>query len=236
MAANINTSRKSPNRSSRDGHSVRVAILHATVGGLESSLIHLCSPLSRVSSHYVISKAGVVYQLVAETEAAWHAGTAAWMGETAINELSIGIELENRTGMTGFKGQDPYPAAQVQKLTDLARNLISRYPTIAFARHLDVALPKGRKTDPAGFPWTQWKQALAMPPTSPPGDLAPYVLTSPCTPFTARSPSAPLAGVVLQAGNIVNVGDVRDGWLWISDRPDTAPGIGFIPVSYARKV
>lgn len=105
-----------------------------------------------------------MYQLVAETEAAWHAGDAIWQGETAVNECSIGIELVNSTGMTGFKGQDPYPDVQVQKLDYLARNLMQRYPNIAFARHLDVAIPKGRKTDPKGFDWTSFRARLATPP------------------------------------------------------------------------
>lgn len=160
----LNTSRQSPNHSSRDGHPVRVCIVHASVGMLQSTLNWLCNPAARVSSHYVISKAGTVYQLVPETLAAWHAGDANWQGETAVNELSIGVELVNATGMDGFKGQDPYPDVQVQRLVDLARNLISRYPGIAFARHLDVAIPKGRKTDPKGFEWTAFKAQLIQRP------------------------------------------------------------------------
>jgi len=66
------------------------------------------------------------------------------------------------------------------------------------------------------------------------------VITAPCAVFTARSPDAPLAGgpdsgqTWLSPGDEVQVGDKRDGWYWISDRPDTDPGIGFIPVSYGR--
>lgn len=71
------------------------------------------------------------------------------------------------------------------------------------------------------------------PPIPPP--YRPYRLIAPCAPLTARSPSAPLAaGVVFAAGDVVNVGDVTDGWLWVSDKPTTAPGIGFIPSGYAR--
>jgi N-acetyl-anhydromuramyl-L-alanine amidase AmpD len=159
----INSSRQSPNHSSRDGHTVRLGLIHATVGGLASSLDWLCNPRTRVSTHYLISKTGVIYQLVAETRAAWHAGDAAWQGETAVNEISIGIELENLTGMDGFKGQDPYPAVQVDRLIELSRSLMERYPRFAFARHMDVALPKGRKSDPAGFAWGEFKARLNAP-------------------------------------------------------------------------
>jgi hypothetical protein len=69
-----------------------------------------------------------------------------------------------------------------------------------------------------------------------------YLVTAPCAVLTARSPSAPLAGgsangqTQLQPGTLINVGDVTAGWLWVSDGPTTAPGIGFIPASYARPV
>lgn len=163
----LNTSRKSPSHSSRAGHPVRVCIIHASIGGLQSTLNWLCDPVNRVSAHYVISKAGTLYQLVPETLAAWHAGDALWQGETAINECSIGIELINSTGMRNFIGQDPYPEVQIARLVDLALNLKSRYPGIAFARHLDVAIPKGRKSDPAGFAWMAFKERLTPPPPRP---------------------------------------------------------------------
>lgn len=85
---------------------------------------------------------------------------------------------------------------------------------------------------------TQIRADLALPVPRPiPKPSIPYILISPCTPLTARSPSAPLAsGVVFAAGDRVNVGPegTQDGWLWVSDKPDTAPGIGWIPSSYAR--
>lgn len=205
MLLTVNQSRKSPNHASRSGHPIRVVILHATVGTLKSSLDWLCSPAARVSSHYVISKTGVIYQLVAETEAAWHAGDANWHGETAVNEISIGVELANSTGMKGFKGQDPYPAVQVQALTDLARNLMRRFPGIAFARHLDVALPKGRKTDPAGFPWREWRAQLAPAPPvpHPPANPARYRVR-PVLISQRSEGGAPYAGE-LQPGEVVEI-------------------------------
>lgn len=215
-------------------------VLHATVGGFHSSLSWLCNPKSKVSTHYLISKTGRVLRLVAEERAAWHAGVSQWfdLDSADIQHESIGIELENYN-----TGRDPYPKAQYAALLDLCRPLIARYRIAPdmFVRHLDIAVPRGRKTDPAGFPWEAFKKEVYTPlppPATPPGVHSPYVLISPCTPLTARHPSAPLAGAVFAAGDTVNVGveGSLDGWLWVSDRPDTAPGIGWIPSSYARKV
>lgn len=171
----VDRSHHSPNHSSRAGHAVKVLILHATAGSLGSSLSQLCNPAPvnpktgtpdpelAVSSHYVIAKTGAIYQLVEETQAAWHAGVAVWQGETRINEISIGVELENANN-----GRDPYPPAQVQALLDLTRDIQTRHPAIAFARHLDVARPVGRKTDPAGFQWSAYLAAVTAAPTPPP--------------------------------------------------------------------
>lgn len=144
-----------------------MVVVHATVGSLASSLNWLCSVASQVSSHYVISKEGHVYQLVPDAFAAWHAGRSAYkgMGSLGIKTHSVGVELENLTGMKGFKGQDPYPPQQIHALTALTQDLTARYHIQPdyIVRHLDIALPPGRKTDPAGFPWAAWKMTLAAP-------------------------------------------------------------------------
>lgn len=211
----VDTSHVSPNHSPRDSYKVSVVILHATVGTLASSLAWLCSPASRVSSHYVIGQDGTIYRLVAESEAAWHAGRAEWKGETAVNEVSIGIELVNRTGMDGFIGQDPYPDAQVRSLTLLARDLMVRYPHTSFARHLDVALPKGRKTDPAGFPWETWLAGLQQP--------ASKRYTVRGLPVYQRSDHTGIVAAYLHAGDVVEIDDATNGHL--------RSGLGFVDLS-----
>lgn len=148
----INTLRRSPNHESRT-KPIKMIVLHATAGPLQSSLNWLCSPASRVSAHYVIDKSGVIYQLVDDTRVAWHAGVSAWNGETDINGVSLGIELVNDN-----TGRDPYPQAQYDAAAWLCRTLIARYGITRdwVTRHLDVAQPHGRKSDPAGFPWPQF--------------------------------------------------------------------------------
>lgn len=77
-------------------------------------------------------------------------------------------------------------------------------------------------------------------PIAPPPAIRAYVVLAPCAVLTARAPNAPLASgpssgqTQLQPGTVINVGDVTAGWLWVSDGPTSAPGIGFIPASYAR--
>lgn len=151
------TSYRSPNHSPRHGHPITMLVLHATAGSARSALSWLCSPASKVSASYLIDKSGRVYQLVADSEAAWHAGVARWNGETAINEVSLGVELENAND-----GKEPYPPAQYAALLELSRMKVAEYHIALdnVVRHLDIALPKGRKTDPAGFPWAQFKADL----------------------------------------------------------------------------
>ena len=55
---------------------------------------YLCKKEKKVSSHYLISQNGTVYNLVQEKFRAWHAGQAFWREITDINSISIGIELD----------------------------------------------------------------------------------------------------------------------------------------------
>lgn len=166
----IDHSRSSPNHSSRNGRAITMIVGHATVGPFVSSLNWLCNPASRVSSHYLISKTGHIAQLVADSRAAWHAGIALWDGDTAINEASLGIELENLTGMAMPDGTlhppDPYPAVQITAFRELVQSKMAQYaiPLSRVLRHLDVAMPRGRKTDPANFDWRAFLASLAVDP------------------------------------------------------------------------
>ncbi|MBK9714450.1 MAG: N-acetylmuramoyl-L-alanine amidase [Kouleothrix sp.] len=156
---------RSPNYGARGGRDIAMLVVHATAGSLRGALAWLTNAAARVSAHYLIDKQGQVYQLVPDELAAWHAGRAGWRGETAINEISLGIELENAND-----GRDPYPAGQVDALLRLARDKVARYqiaPAMV-VRHRDVAQPPGRKSDPAGFPWAEFiRQLFPQQPASP---------------------------------------------------------------------
>lgn len=134
-------------------------VIHATVGSAESALNWLCNPVSKVSTHYLIDKSGRIYRLVSDDLSAWHAGKSRWRGLSATDIAlgSIGIELENRND-----GRDPYPPAQLDSLVELSHMLVVKYGILSdmVVRHLDIAIPPGRKTDPAGLDWEWYMSRL----------------------------------------------------------------------------
>lgn len=185
---NIDHSIKSPNHNPRSDIDISMLVLHATVGSARSALTWLCNPASKASTHYLIDKTGHIYQLVADDQVAWHAGRASWHGVTTINERSIGIELENAND-----GRDPYPATQLAACHDLCQSLIARFniERADVVRHLDVAMPRGRKTDPAGFPWPYFADSLYMDVGSPPQQVLTHYRVKMAATAGARVRSAP---------------------------------------------
>lgn len=177
------TSTRSPNFSSRSGAKISLIVLHATVGSFASSIDWLCNPASRASINYLIDRNGTIYQLVPDSEAAWHAGRSAHHGmdSGAIQHASIGIELVNKNS-----GHDPYPLAQLESCRLLCRDRIARYAIARgdVVRHLDIAVPKGRKTDPAGLPWPAFADSLYL--DAPPGP-SPHPPAAPILRYRVRS-------------------------------------------------
>jgi AmpD protein len=109
----------------------------------------------RVSSHFLISRQGVVTQYVPLTKRAWHAGISQWQGRENCNDYSVGIELEGTDNT-------PYTDHQYAVLTQLTQMLIQQYPAITSERivgHCDVA--PDRKTDPGvAFDWGRYRSSL----------------------------------------------------------------------------
>lgn len=65
----------SPNFYDRHGYVPEIVVTHCTDGYWDSDMGWLRNPASQVSSHFVISyPSGEIHQLVAEENAAWHAG------------------------------------------------------------------------------------------------------------------------------------------------------------------
>ena len=94
------------NRKKRSINSIKIIIIHYT--GMQSereSIIRLCNPKSKVSSHFLINQNGKVYRLVQDNQIAWHTGKSCWGNYKNLNKNSIGIELVNkghRFGYTNF--------------------------------------------------------------------------------------------------------------------------------------
>ena len=131
-------------------------VLHATEqDSVEASLDTLRSHNSGgpVSAHYLVGRDGHLYQLVTDSERAWHAGTGHWGTITDVNSASIGIELDN-------DGASPFPEAQVAGLLRLLDDLTTRLriPRTQVIGHADFA--PTRKVDPGRlFPWQRLAEA-----------------------------------------------------------------------------
>ena len=57
---------------------------------------------SNVSTHYLISRNGNIFNLLCPKFKAWHAGKSKWKSYENINDYSIGIELENKGHEFGY--------------------------------------------------------------------------------------------------------------------------------------
>ena len=147
----------SPNFGPRRAAAIDMLVLHYT--GMRSAgeaLARLCDPAAQVSAHYLIDEDGTVHALVAEGERAWHAGAAAWRGETDVNSRSLGIELVNPGHEFGYRA---FPAAQIDALIELGGGILARHPIPArnVVGHSDVA--PARKEDPGElFPWPRLQE------------------------------------------------------------------------------
>ena len=142
----------------RRGAQPSILLLHYTgVASAAKAIDWLSRSESKVSAHYVIDDAGRITQLVAEAMRAWHAGLAAWAGETDINSASIGIEIHNPGHELGYPD---FPEPQLAAVEALCRDIIARHairPERVLA-HSDVA--PTRKKDPGEkFPWARLARA-----------------------------------------------------------------------------
>ena len=142
---------KSPNFNERKSNNIEIIVIHYTaLGSISNSLKHLCSKKNKVSSHYLISQSGKIYSLVSEKKRAWHAGQSYWRGNTDINSISIGIELDYSSSKTNNK----YSFKLNYALIFLLKKLIKKYKikTENILGHSDIA--PYRKIDPGKhFPW-----------------------------------------------------------------------------------
>jgi N-acetyl-anhydromuramyl-L-alanine amidase AmpD len=86
---------------------------------------------------------------VDEQYKAWHAGKSYWKNDTALNNLSIGIEIDN-------DGKSPFSKTQITSCISLCKQLMIKYqlPPDHVIGHSDIS--PSRKIDPGYyFPWQQ---------------------------------------------------------------------------------
>ena len=147
---------------------IKTIVLHYTVSDNERSIKTLTT--GNVSSHYLIlsNDDDKIYNLVPESERAWHAGNSGFAGRTILNDTSIGIEIVNsgikpeyrdalRNSNLEYRPYEHFVAfdeLQIKKVAQLVQDLAKRYDISPknIVGHSDIA--PSRKIDPgAKFPW-----------------------------------------------------------------------------------
>lgn len=197
---------RSPNHSPRPG-AISAIVVHHGAGTRTSDLGWLCNPDSGVSTHYYVCRDGTIYQLVSDNRTAWHAGKA-----TITNEQSIGVETEHTTDPDLPIQHTDWPSAQLDALTWLLNDKRDMYqiPLSRIVSHRAIALPAGRKSDPAHAPlapepaFRAWVAALAK--------------TDPAPHYTEQSP-------ILARGIQPDAATVR-AWIPVTGSAPQAAEIG----------
>ena len=147
---------------------IKSIVLHYTVSDNARSINTLTT--GQVSAHYLILNHddNKIYNLVPESERAWHAGNGGFAGRTILNDTSIGIEIVNagiqpqyrnalKNGNFEYHPYEHYvefDELQIKKVAQLVQDLAARYSISPknIIGHADMA--PSRKIDPgAKFPW-----------------------------------------------------------------------------------
>lgn len=141
----------SPNFSKREKE-IKYIILHGTwMESTKEALDRLCDASAEVSCHYLIDEEGKLFQLVKDSEVAWHAGLSAWGEDVSLNQYSLGIELSHSGDF-----EKPYTKKQYDSLVELLKilNAIHRISPSKVLAHSDIA--PDRKNDPG--PMFEWQR------------------------------------------------------------------------------
>ena len=125
---------------------VKYIIIHYTgMKNINLTYKKLSNKYSNVSTHYLISRNGIIFNLLCPRYKAWHAGKSKWRKDTNINEYSIGIELENKGHQYGYSNFTNKQYKSLKKtIIFLKHNFYIYDKNILF--HSDIA--PNRKEDP----------------------------------------------------------------------------------------
>lgn len=148
----------SPNYDQRTGGCVDCIVFHATATDRLNPVINeFKNKRSELSAHYIVGKDGTIVQMVPLECRAWHAGVSSYNGKRNVNDFSIGIELVNLND-----GKDKYTDAQYRSLVKIIHQIRSKceISNDHIVSHANIAIPYGRKSDPAGFDWKKFYTLL----------------------------------------------------------------------------
>jgi N-acetylmuramoyl-L-alanine amidase len=163
---------KSPNFGNRGGQKPQIIILHCPVGTLQSATATFLNPASKVSAHYIVDRTGDILQMVALSDAAWHAMHYP-------NLIGIGIEMVDRYMVGGYLTRgcmsDPqwFTEPQLQNVAELVASLMRQFniPINKVMGHNDPYLRQfgNNHQDPGpAFPWGPFRQRVAAINIAPP--------------------------------------------------------------------
>jgi N-acetyl-anhydromuramyl-L-alanine amidase AmpD len=130
----------------------RSLVVHTTNGKAGTKFeneVKFLATSKNVSAHYIISKAGVIQQILDPANyAAWHAGEV--VKEQYSNLYAIGVEVHFTAAELYWTG----------KMWGALTNLCRINSTLELVTHRQIAVPKGRKIDPSGvsdLQFTSWR-------------------------------------------------------------------------------
>ncbi len=125
---------------------VKYIVIHYTgMKNLELAYHKLTNNNSNVSAHYLISRNGIIFNLLCPKYKAWHAGKSKWNNHSNINNYSIGIELENKGHDFGYSNYTNHQYNSLKKLVFfIKKNFYIVDKNIIF--HSDIS--PNRKKDP----------------------------------------------------------------------------------------
>ncbi|MFZ3144014.1 N-acetylmuramoyl-L-alanine amidase [Psychrobacter glacincola] len=155
-------------QSSGKSQRIKSIVLHYTVSNNARAIKLLTT--GNVSAHYLIldHDDNKIYNLVPESERAWHAGVGGFADRTILNDTSIGIEIVNsgikpeyrdalKNGNPDYHPYEHYVEfneLQVKKVAQLVQELAARYNISPknIIGHADMA-PSRKIDSGAKFPW-----------------------------------------------------------------------------------
>lgn len=134
------------------GRKIDTIIIHSTYDAIGNDPYSVSGVIAEykqygVSSHYLISRDGTIYRLVADQNIAYHAGESKTPdGRSNVNNFSIGIEIINTT-------EGKFTSDQYIALNRLIGDLKKQYQIKYVLGHKDIA--PDRKTDPWNINWNK---------------------------------------------------------------------------------
>lgn len=144
-----------PNFSSRNGRSIIAIVDHITAGGYPGCLDWLQNPASQASVHYLVTRSGLIKQLVKDSDKAWHAGVidrCDWSlyDNTNPNNYTLGIEHEGQPDVSLTEEQYQASLWLHKQLIQIHSISIDSEHIIAHSR-----INKSHNCPGPAFPWNR---------------------------------------------------------------------------------